>query len=172
MWSRAYLHPGGMNGVTTGIGGVKRRFAGAQRSSSHILHARKHMIEVFVQSRRASYSRKMMSPNPRETAQEPRRECAQTQLTVKGQTAEAKSRQGPSIPQAAETCTRTCNAPRRISTRPIPCSELSNIQERVFTSFAHIPFGALGPSPEDLDSSPSLSMMLFYFGQRPLSCVF
>ena len=71
MWSRAYLHSGGMNGVTTGIGGVKRRFAGAQRSSSHILHARKHMIEVFVQSKRASYSRKVMSPNPRETAQEP-----------------------------------------------------------------------------------------------------
>ena len=29
MWSRAYLHSGVMNGVTTGIGGVKRRFAGA-----------------------------------------------------------------------------------------------------------------------------------------------
>ena len=39
-----------MNGVTTGIGGVKRRFAGAQRSSSHILSARIHMIEVFVRS--------------------------------------------------------------------------------------------------------------------------
>ena len=39
MWARAYLyssivHSGVMNGVTTGIGGVKRRFAGAQRSSS------------------------------------------------------------------------------------------------------------------------------------------
>ena len=73
------FHSGGMNGDTTGIGGVKRRFAGAQRSSSHILHARNHMTEVFVQSRRASYSRKVTSPNPREMAQEPRRECGQTQ---------------------------------------------------------------------------------------------
>ena len=71
MWSRAYLHSGGMNGVTTGIGGVKRRFAGAQRSSSHILHARNHMIEVFVQSRRASYSRKVMSPSPRSMSMKP-----------------------------------------------------------------------------------------------------
>ena len=39
-----------MNGVTTGLGGVKRRFAGAQRSSSHIDNARNHMIEVFVRS--------------------------------------------------------------------------------------------------------------------------
>ena len=50
LWSRAYLHSGVMNGVTTGIGGVKRRFAGAQRSSSHIACARIHMIEVFVRS--------------------------------------------------------------------------------------------------------------------------
>ena len=34
MWSRAYPL---MDRVTTGLGGVKRRFKGAQRSSSHIL---------------------------------------------------------------------------------------------------------------------------------------
>ena len=57
MWSRAYLHSGVLNGVTTGLGGVKRRFAGAQRSSSHILHARNHMIEVFVRSPTSSFQR-------------------------------------------------------------------------------------------------------------------
>ena len=37
--------------LTTGIGRVKRRFVGAQRSSSHIACARFHiMIEVFVRS--------------------------------------------------------------------------------------------------------------------------
>ena len=50
LWSRAYLHSVVMNGVTTGLGGVKRRFMGAQRSSSHILCATIHMIEVFVRS--------------------------------------------------------------------------------------------------------------------------
>ena len=39
-----------MNGVTTGICGVKHRFAGAQRSSPHIACAIFHMIEVFVRS--------------------------------------------------------------------------------------------------------------------------
>ena len=37
-----------MNGSTTGIGGAKRRYAGAQRSSSHIVFARIHIIEVFL----------------------------------------------------------------------------------------------------------------------------
>ena len=50
MWSRAYLHSGVMNGVTTGKGGVKRRFADAQQSSSHIVCTRIQMIEVFVHS--------------------------------------------------------------------------------------------------------------------------
>ena len=57
MWSRAYLHSGVLNGVTTGLGGVKRRFAGAQRSSSHILRARNHMIDVFVRSPTSSFQR-------------------------------------------------------------------------------------------------------------------
>ena len=56
-----------------------RPHAAAAAFSAAPTSARKHMIEVFVQSKRASYSRKVMSPNPRETAQEPRRECAQTQ---------------------------------------------------------------------------------------------
>ena len=38
LWSRAYPHKV-FDGVTTGLGGVKRRFAGAQRSSSHIVIA-------------------------------------------------------------------------------------------------------------------------------------
>ena len=57
MWSRAYLQSGVLNGVTTGLGRVKRRFAGAQRSSSHIYSARIHMIEVFVHSPTSSFQR-------------------------------------------------------------------------------------------------------------------
>ena len=44
-------------GVTTGIGGIERHFAGAQRSSSHIVFARIHMIEVFVYSPPSSHQR-------------------------------------------------------------------------------------------------------------------
>ena len=37
MWSRAYLHSDGMNGVTTGIGGVKRRFARSYTGKDSLL---------------------------------------------------------------------------------------------------------------------------------------
>ena len=57
MWSRAYLHSGVMSGATTGIGGVKRRFAGTQRSSAHIVFARIHMVEVFVHSPSSHHQR-------------------------------------------------------------------------------------------------------------------
>ena len=57
LWSRAYLHSGVMNGVTTGIGGVKRRFMGPTilLPTLHVLE--NYKVEVFVCLASLNYQR-------------------------------------------------------------------------------------------------------------------